>query len=122
METGLNYNNNHPKLYEITLPQEGAVAVKDENNVPQIFKLNQNYPNPFNPATIISFSLPSTLAVKLFITNIIGQIVADPINNEVLGTGKHSVDFNGANLPSGVYIYTIEAGNYKKSLPMVLLK
>lgn len=122
METGLNYNNNSPKLYEINLPMEKAVAVTDENNVPQTFELSQNYPNPFNPTTKIEFSLPKTMAVNLTITNILGQVVAEPINNEVFSIGKHNINFNGTNLPSGIYIYSIEAGSFKKSHAMVLLK
>ena len=122
METGLNYNNNSPKLYEINLPMEKAVAVTDEKNFPQTFDLSRNYPNPFNPTTKIDFSLPKTMVVNLTITNILGQVVAEPINNEVFSIGRHNINFNGTNLPSGIYIYTIEAGSFKKSLAMILLK
>ncbi len=122
METGLNYNNNKPKLYEIILPEESAVAVHDTKNIPQTFELSQNYPNPFNPTTRISFILSENMNVNLFVTNILGQTIAEPVKNQVLGAGKHNIDFNGTNLPSGVYIYTIEAGSYKKSHAMVLLK
>ena len=122
METGLNYNNNNPSLYEVTLPEEKLVSVDDNKNYPGVFELYQNYPNPFNPTTTISFSLPKTMIVNLVVTNILGQTVSEPVHNAVLNSGKHNINFNGSNLASGVYIYTILAGNYKKSYTMVLLK
>ena len=122
METGLNYNNNNPGLYEITLPMKAVVSVNDNINVPEKFELSQNFPNPFNPTTKINFSLPKTMEVSLIVTNTLGQIVAEPVTNHVYSNGKHSVIFDGKNLSSGIYIYTIEAGNFKKSRSMVLLK
>ncbi|MFZ0453630.1 MAG: T9SS type A sorting domain-containing protein [Ignavibacteriaceae bacterium] len=122
METGLNYNNNNPKLYEINLPMEGLTSVENDNSILQKFELSQNYPNPFNPTTRISFYLPITSAVNLTVTNILGQIVAEPVRNHVYSNGKHNISFNGINLPSGVYIYTINAVSFKKSRIMVLLK
>ena len=121
METGY-YSNFSPKLYEIILPVEKTVSVNDSKNLPGTFILNRNYPNPFNPATRISFSLPKTMTVTLSITNILGQTVAEPINNEVLGTGKHEIDFDGSNLSSGIYLYTLKGDGYEKSHAMVLLK
>ena len=122
METGLNYNNNNPGLYEITLPMKAVVSVNDNINLPEQFELSQNFPNPFNPTTKINFSLPKTMEVSLIVTNTLGQIVAEPVKNHVYSSGKHSVIFDGANLSSGIYIYTIKAGSFKESHAMVLLK
>jgi glucose/arabinose dehydrogenase len=122
METGLNYNNNSPKLYEITLPEDNTVGIKNNEIIPGQLLLNQNYPNPFNPSTIISFSLPKTLEVSLTITNVLGEIVSRLITNETLSSGVHRINFNGSNLSSGIYFYTIKAGGYQKTKSMLLLK
>ncbi|HMQ79741.1 MAG TPA: T9SS type A sorting domain-containing protein [Ignavibacteria bacterium] len=81
-----------------------------------------NYPNPFNPTTKIKFSLPSAQYVNLKIYNITGQEIYSAVNNEFKPAGYYSVDFDGSNLPSGVYFYVIRTENYFESKKMVLLK
>lgn len=66
-----------------------------------------NFPNPFNPQTIINFNLTTDAHVKLFIYDILGQMVSQVIDNQ-LTAGKHSVSFNASGFASGVYVYTIE--------------
>ncbi len=121
-ETGLFYANNSPHLFEVTLPEDTVTAVKNGNNVVNKFQLYQNYPNPFNPSTRISFMLPKTEAVTLIVTNILGQEVSRLFDNDVLGAGMHNAVFNGDNLSSGVYFYSIIAGNNVLSKSMILLK
>ena len=93
----------------------------DVTTTPKNFVLFQNYPNPFNPGTNISFSIPSPGIVKIVIYDMLGKEVAELINSE-LPAGKHSIYFNGSNVSSGLYIYTLEADNFKASKKMLLLK
>ncbi|MHB8851857.1 MAG: T9SS type A sorting domain-containing protein [Ignavibacteriaceae bacterium] len=95
--------------------------------MPTSFTLYQNYPNPFNPSTVIRFALPFDSKVKLDIYNILGQRIAELINN-VENAGYHEVVWNAANLASGVYIYRIEAASnsgrniYSDVKKMIMIK
>ena len=91
------------------------------NNLPQEFALSQNYPNPFNPATTINYSLAKEGKVKLTVYNAIGSKVAT-IVNEYKPAGNYSVQFNGSNLASGIYLYRLESGNYSAAKKFILLK
>tara|TARA_R110000868_G_scaffold396971_2_gene669455 strand:+ start:35135 stop:36718 length:1584 start_codon:yes stop_codon:yes gene_type:complete len=91
------------------------------SNLPSDFKLNQNYPNPFNPSTLISYSIPKASDVQLNIFNIIGQPVANLVN-ERKQSGSYTVEFSADNLPSGVYFYSIKAGTFTKTNKMLLIK
>jgi len=85
------------------------------------FQLSQNVPNPFNPVTSISFTLAETGAASLKVFDLAGREVATLVNG-VLERGAHSVEFDGANLASGVYVYTLQAGATVESRKMVLMK
>ncbi|GAB4290185.1 MAG: hypothetical protein Kow0098_08580 [Ignavibacteriaceae bacterium] len=100
---------------------EYSDEVQVEVNPPLVFGLEQNYPNPFNPSTTIKFSLPSNELTKLTVYNALGEEVALLIN-EVLQAGFHQVSFNAAGLPSGVYFYRIEAGDFTQVRKMMLTK
>jgi Subtilase family/Secretion system C-terminal sorting domain len=92
---------------------------------PGQFSLSQNYPNPFNPATKISFELPERSNVIINVYNVVGQLVRT-IEQNTFEAGYQSVNFNASQLPSGVYVYRIEAkGNnqtFISSKKMLLLK
>ncbi len=83
--------------------------------------LFQNYPNPFNPETTINFNLNSQTSVKLVIYNVIGEMV-DILIDKQMEAGFHSVNFDGGNLPSGTYVYRLEAGDYVQTKKMLLIK
>ena len=104
---------------------DGSYEYSNEINVevtlPLKFYLEQNYPNPFNPSTIISFSIPQSSNVKIYVFNVLGEEVATLVN-EVKNPGAHEVKFDGSNLTSGFYIYTLEAGSMKTSKKMMLTK
>ena len=85
------------------------------------YKLEQNYPNPFNPTTSISYSLKSDDFVSLKVYNILGQQVADLVDQN-LKAGYHLVNFDASNLPSGIYIYKINTSSYTASKKMLLIK
>lgn len=96
------------------------VGVESEQ-IPMHFELKQNYPNPFNPKTTIEFSLPVKEKVQLIVYNMIGQPVKKLVDGE-LEAGRHFVEFNAEDLSSGVYLYTIKAGNFTSTKKMVLMK
>jgi hypothetical protein len=90
--------------------------------------LIQNYPNPFNPVTTIAFALYREVFVELRVYNILGQEVATLVN-EPRGKGIHRVYFdstksgvNSQSLASGIYFYTLKAGDYVETRKMTLLK
>ena len=100
-----------PKL----APENEIASVKD-------FRLSQNYPNPFNPSTVINFSIPTeNTVVSLKIYNSIGQEVGTLIN-QIVPAGNHEVRFDATGLSSGVYFYTLTAGNFVESKKMIVLK
>jgi hypothetical protein len=87
----------------------------------QEFVLKQNYPNPFNPTTTIEFTLPAATLTTLRIYNSAGQEVATLVS-ELLSAGNHKLTWNARNLPSGIYMYTLAAGNFHESRKLILLK
>ena len=88
---------------------------------PTTFTLDQNYPNPFNPATVIRFSLPTTSVVTLNVYNTLGEKVVTLLNGQ-MESGYHQVSFDAANLPSGLYLYEIRAGEFSSIKKMLLMK
>lgn len=107
-----------------TAPLSPTAIGEEEGTVTATkFELSQNYPNPFNPSTTIRFSLPESFAgnVSLKIFDLSGKEVATLINSN-MSSGVHSVAFDGSKLSSGIYFYTIKAGNYSDVKKMMLIK
>jgi photosystem II stability/assembly factor-like uncharacterized protein len=100
----------------------GIIGIANNtNNVPFTIKLFQNYPNPFNPSTSIKFYLAKTGKIKLAVFDLLGREVKVLING-VSEAGEKSIMFEADDLPSGIYFYRLEAGSYKESKKMVLIK
>jgi hypothetical protein len=100
----------------------GLVGIgSNENGVPSGFSLHQNYPNPFNPSTTIEYALPKGGLVRIVVADVLGREVKEIVNT-VQAAGYHSVVFDAANLPSGVYFYRIEAGEFTDTKKMLLVK
>ncbi len=89
--------------------------------VPSRFALEQNYPNPFNPTTGIRYQVSGAGLVRLAVYNILGQEVATLVN-EVKQPGIYTVQFDAANIPSGIYFYRMTANNFMSTKTMVVLK
>ena len=98
----------------------------DKNVMPVQYTLHQNYPNPFNPATKISYDLPEASFVTLSIYDLIGREIRTMINSEQTAGFKNiqwnATDNLGKSVPAGMYIYTIQAGEFRQTRKMVLLK
>lgn len=108
-------------MAKISSNPDGTTGVENGNAVPNEFNLLQNYPNPFNPTTTISFSLATNGFVNLTVFNIAGEKVATLVHKEYQ-TGNYTVEFNAANLPSGIYLYRLSAGNFVSTKKMILMK
>ncbi len=92
-----------------------------QTNAPVIFSLSQNYPNPFNPTTKIKYQLPELSKVRLTVYDVLGREIKVLVDQEK-PAGTYEVEFDAANLPSGVYFYRIEAGKYSDTKKLLLLK
>lgn len=96
------------------------VGVGDEI-IANDFNLEQNYPNPFNPSTTIKYSLAERSAVTLKVYDVLGNEVANLVNT-TQEAGQHSINFDASSLSSGLYLYTLNTGNFTSSKKMMLLK
>jgi hypothetical protein len=95
--------------------------VNADIEIPTVYELGQNYPNPFNPSTVINFSLPESGMVTLKVFDILGQEVAELVN-EVKQAGIYNVSFDASNMTTGLYIYRIESGAFTATKKMLLVK
>lgn len=102
-------------------PLGSQVGIGNGNNIPKEFALNQNYPNPFNPSTKITYELQTTGNVHLVIFDVTGREIAVLVDQKQ-NAGRYEITFEGDNLPSGIYFYKIETGNWTASKKMILLK
>ncbi len=89
--------------------------------LPETYALASNYPNPFNPSTEIRFTLPEASAVSLIVYDVMGREV-ERLLDKTLGAGYHEARWDATGLPSGVYLYRIEAGAFAQTRRMTLLK
>ncbi|HEX3073884.1 MAG TPA: T9SS type A sorting domain-containing protein, partial [Ignavibacteriales bacterium] len=118
----MGYTYYHAYLAEASyIAIDGSIGADDGSVNPEEFALGQNYPNPFNPETKISFSLPASGKTSLKVYDMLGREVAELVNGE-MEKGTHTINFNGKNLSSGVYIYRLQAGSFTESKKMALIK
>ncbi len=126
-----NDGNDHGGLYAAIINGDTIGTITHVND-PKIaiddYELYQNYPNPFNPTTKIRFVIPdvetlraTSLQTGLAIYNILGKKIATLVN-EYKQPGTYEIEFNAANLSSGVYFYRLTAGNFSETKKMVLLR
>jgi len=105
---------------------EYSNIIEADINQPLEFSLSQNYPNPFNPTTKIKYIIPQDEIreiknVRLIVYDVLGNQVATLVNEEQ-HPGIYEVEFDGGNLSSGVYYYSLEAGNFRDIKKLILLK
>jgi len=97
------------------------VAITDEVIAPEKFELGNNYPNPFNPTTNIKLTIAKQTNVTLTVYDLMGKQVRE-MNWDNMDAGYHTVNFDAHGLATGVYIYTLKAGNFVDTKKMILLK
>jgi hypothetical protein len=96
--------------------------IENENTItPSAFKLFQNYPNPFNPATTIEYNIPKTSFVSLTVYNAKGQVIEQLVNQQQ-EPGIYTVTWDASSMPSGVYFYRIQAGDFQQVNKCLLIK
>ncbi len=97
------------------------VGINDDAPIPETYSLFQNFPNPYNPSTIIQYTLPNDQHVKLEVYDLLGKKIATlvDISQEA---GTYSVTFDASQLPSGVYLYKLQAGSYNEIRKMILMR
>lgn len=100
-----------------------AVGVEEDKTLPDKFALQQNYPNPFNPSTIIRFAVPAGTKglTSLNVYNALGQEVASLLNEEST-PGNHEAVWDATGLPSGLYVYRLNAGSFTASRKLLLIR
>ncbi|HAL56703.1 MAG TPA: hypothetical protein DCP63_09560 [Bacteroidetes bacterium] len=96
-------------------------VAQESSELPREFVLHQNYPNPFNPTTTIRFDLPQASFVTLKVFNILGQEVAALVEGQ-LEAGTYQRAFEAIGFGSGAYVYRLQAGDWKLSRRMILLR
>ncbi|QQS37118.1 MAG: T9SS type A sorting domain-containing protein [Ignavibacteriales bacterium] len=108
------------KVYRTT-NGNSITSIKTPSVLVDDYSLKQNYPNPFNPTTKIQFSLREKQNVTLKIYNILGKEIVTVLNEE-RNAGEHEINFDGSSLPSGIYFYKIQAGDFVVTKKMTLIK
>ena len=94
----------------------------DAGNIPNDIVLEQNYPNPFNPTTTIKFALAETQKATLIVYDVLGNSVAALFDGVAEGGKLYEVEFDGADLSSGIYFYRLETEYKVENKKMLLLK
>ncbi|RMH76826.1 MAG: T9SS C-terminal target domain-containing protein [Calditrichaeota bacterium] len=100
---------------------DAVVGIPDGQPIVRDFVLRQNYPNPFNPTTTIVYHIPRRSHVRLSIYDLLGREIMTLVNREQVA-GEYSVNLNAESLPGGIYLYRLEAGTFRQTRKMVLLK
>jgi len=98
-----------------------VVGIDGQNNIPTAYALQQNYPNPFNPVSIIRYDIPKSSLVRISVYDILGEEIRSLVSEEK-NPGTYEVTFDAKNLSSGIYFYTIRAGEFSQSRKMILMK
>lgn len=115
---------NHSRLFmnaSLWVSKLSEVTGIEETTTPVKFELKQNYPNPFNPATKITFSIPKKEFVSLKVFDMSGKEITT-LTSGTMDAGSYQYNFNAENLSSGIYFYTLFAGDFQDTKIMTLLK
>ncbi len=112
------------EIYYKRNPNGNMVGISNiTNNTPNEFSLSQNYPNPFNPTTKIRFSVPKQAEITINLSDITGRIISSIVQPKQFAAGVYEADFDGSNLATGIYFYSLYADGLKiDTKKMVLVK
>ena len=111
--------NGGARIFKITYNVTDVKPIS--SRIPDSYKLNQNYPNPFNPSTNIEYSIPSESFVELKVYDVLGKEVSVLVSGQV-NAGFYEIEFDATTLPSGIYFYKLQAGDFVETKKMVLMK
>jgi len=118
----------HNTMYAVNALRSSIIALGGvlsiDTQMPEIpieFSLSQNYPNPFNPSTRINYTIPLGTKVRLAVYDLLGKEVAVLVDS-YKEAGSYTVEFNGTNLPTGVYFYNLQAGKHNSTKKLMLTK
>jgi len=128
-------DSNGQKVFEMTFPKDvfsyrmfrfpvnikGVTSKVEGNPIPTEITLEQNFPNPFNGTTAISYRLSAVSFVRLRVYDVLGREVAMLVDEEQ-AAGVHKVFFAPDNLPSGIFVYRLQAGSFSKAGKMLYIK
>ena len=120
-EDDLMWGNEKHDIYFANIDLETGAIINEKILFPEVFHLYQNYPNPFNSATKINFLIPEASKVVLEIYNTKGEYIVELLNKE-LPAGQHTVHWQAAAIPSGVYLYKIKAGGFTETRKLILIR
>ena len=119
--TTTDMNSNTSEFSGCVLVSSGVGVGQALIHKPLKYRMYQNFPNPFNPSTAIRFDLPQNSHVMLKIYNLIGKEI-ETIVSEQLQAGEHVATWNVKDLPSGIYLYRLEAGDYVETRKLIVQK
>jgi len=103
------------------IDESADVGVDENTPVPTEYLLSQNYQNPFNSSSVIKYSIPKLSQVTLKIINTLGEEIETLVKEEK-PIGTYELNWNAVSLPSGVYFYRLQAGDFVQTKKMILLK
>lgn len=115
------FNSVYLPVNEILTDTLFTSGINNNTEIVQHFTLHQNYPNPFNPNTIISYQLSMFNYVTLKVYDVLGNEVATLVD-EKKSQGIHEIEFDGKDLPGGVYFYKLKAGQFEQTKKMLFVK
>jgi hypothetical protein len=118
---GTEYNGVDLITRSFTVTVRNMEISESDDDQPGRFRLDQNYPNPFNPTTTIDYTIGEASFVRLSVFDVTGRPVARLVEKEQ-SAGTYSVNFTADKIPSGMYIYRLEAGSYTQTRTMLLVK
>lgn len=118
------YDAGHEDAWLIKTDADGNLSEIDNSNLAYNWNLFQNYPNPFNPTTTINYSIKDGYNgfVKINIYNVKGEFIHSLVNKNQIKAGNYTVQFDGANVTSGLYFYSIETKYFSMKKKMILVK
>jgi hypothetical protein len=99
----------------------GVSTSVDEFTIPTEIELSQNYPNPFNPETTINFTIPKPDYIKLIVSNLLGETI-EIMLNDYIQQGSYDISFDGGELSSGIYFYSLISSGSVITKKMMLIK
>ncbi len=115
-------NDNNKEVLNVGKGAINPTGINNTNSeIPSEYSLSQNYPNPFNPSTNIYFSIPEESFISLKVYDMLGREKAMLINQQML-PGNYTIDWNASGASSGIYFYTLSAGEFHETRKMILIK